>query len=58
MIYLIVILVIVGLGLFLFERLVPMDRDVKLVIHAVVIICLLLYILRFFLGGTHWCPGC
>jgi hypothetical protein len=48
MIELIIVLVIVGLGLYLLNTYVPMAAPVKTILNVVVILILLLYILRVF----------
>jgi hypothetical protein len=45
---LIVTLVIVGLILWAVESLLPLDATIRRIIHVVIIICVLLYVLRFF----------
>ena len=53
MISLVVTLIIVGLLLYLVEALLPISPDIKRVIHVVIIICVVLWLLRVFLGdGT------
>jgi hypothetical protein len=48
MIALILVLVLIGVGLYLLETYVPMSPPIKLVIRVVVVICLVLYLLRAF----------
>jgi hypothetical protein len=48
MIGLIVTLVIVGVILWAVESLLPIHPTIKRIIHVVIIICVLLYVLRFF----------
>lgn len=45
---LIVVLVILGLGLYLVETYVPMSPPIKTVIRVVVVLCVVLYLLRAF----------
>lgn len=48
MISLIVALIVVGVLLWAVESLIPMDPAIKRVIQVVVVLCVLLYVLRFF----------
>lgn len=48
MIGLIVTLAIVGLILWAVESLLPLDPTIKRIIHVAIVICVLLYVLRFF----------
>jgi hypothetical protein len=48
MIGLIVALIVVGVLLWAVESLIPMDATIRRVIQVVVVLCVLLYILRFF----------
>jgi hypothetical protein len=48
MIGLIISLVILGVVLWAVETLVPMDPTIKRVIQVLVVVCVLLYVLRFF----------
>ena len=47
MIGLIVLLILVGVGLYLVEQ-IPMDASIKTIIRVVVILCVVLYILQAF----------
>jgi hypothetical protein len=48
MIGLILSLVILGVALWVIESLIPMDPMIKRIIQAVVVLCVLFYIVRFF----------
>jgi uncharacterized membrane protein YwzB len=48
MIGLIVSLIILGVVLWAVESLIPMDPMIKRIIQVVVVLCVLLYVLRFF----------
>lgn len=48
MITLILVLVIVGVGLYLVENYIPMSEPIKIVIRVVVIILICLYLLKAF----------
>jgi len=48
MITLLIVIVIIGVGLYLVENYVPMAPPIKLVLRVVVILLLLLYLLRAF----------
>jgi hypothetical protein len=45
---LIVVVILVGLGLYLAENFVPMDPMIKVILRVVVILFLFLYVLRVF----------
>lgn len=45
---LVVILVLIGMGLYVLETKIPMDRTIKTIIHAVVIIVVILGLLSVF----------
>jgi hypothetical protein len=47
MIGLIVLLVLVGVGLYLVEQ-IPMDPSIKVIIRVVVILCVILYLISAF----------
>jgi hypothetical protein len=51
---LVVVLVIVGVGLYLLNAVVPMDPKIKTILNAVVVIAVLLWLLEAFglLGGA------
>lgn len=44
----VVILVFIGVGLYVLNRVVPMDGNVKIIINAVVILVVLLWVLECF----------
>ena len=48
MISLIVTLIILGVILYLVDQLLPMDPSIRRVVQVVILLCVLLYILRFF----------
>jgi uncharacterized membrane protein YwzB len=48
MIGMIVSLIILGVVLWAVESLIPMDPMIKRIIQVVVVLCVLLYVLRFF----------
>lgn len=48
MIQLVIMLVIIGVALYLLEAYVPMDPTIKVVIRAVVAICVVLWLLNAF----------
>ena len=48
MITLILVLVVLGLGLYLIENYIPMSPPFLVIIRVVVVICLILYLLRAF----------
>jgi hypothetical protein len=59
-IQLVVTLIIAGVGLWLINTYVPMDRKIKSILNAVVVILVLLWLLGVFgLYGsiTHWRVG-
>lgn len=47
MISLLVVLVLIGVGLYLIEQ-IPMDGGIKTIIRVVVILCVVLYLLQAF----------
>lgn len=47
MIGLLVLLVLVGVGLYLIEQ-IPMDGSIKVIIRVVVILCVVLYLVQAF----------
>ena len=53
MIGLLLTLVIVGVVLYVLNRVVPIDGNIRLIINAIVILCVCVYVLRFFglIGG-------
>ena len=55
LIYTVVVLVILGFGLYLVETYVPMAQPIKLLIRIIVILVILLWLLRVFLplAGLH-----
>jgi hypothetical protein len=50
LIELVVVLVIIGVGLYLIETYVPMSPPIKVIIRVVVVVVLVLYLLRAFVG--------
>lgn len=48
MIGLIISLIVLGVVLWVVESLIPMDPMIKRVIQVLVVLCVLLYVLRFF----------
>ena len=48
LISLIIVLIVIGVGLYLLNTLVPMDPRIRTLINAVVLICVLLYVLSSF----------
>lgn len=48
LISLIIILIIVGVVLYLVNSLIPMDQKIKTILNAVVVICVLLWLLEGF----------
>jgi hypothetical protein len=48
MIQLIIVLIVIGIILWLVETLIPLDATIRRLIQAVIVICVLLYIIRFF----------
>jgi hypothetical protein len=48
MITLLIVIVIVGVGLYLVETYVPMSPPIRIVLRVVVVLVLLLYLLRVF----------
>lgn len=52
MISLVITLIIIGVLMWLMDTYVPMDRQIKNIIHIVVIICVVLYLLSVF-GVFH-----
>jgi hypothetical protein len=48
MIGLIVTLIIVGVLLWAVEMIIPLDATIRRVIEVVIVLCVLLYVLRFF----------
>lgn len=55
--YVLIVLIIIGVILYLIERLLPMDAGIKLIIRAVVIIAVLLWLLSLFVPGMNWNTG-
>jgi hypothetical protein len=57
MMQLIVILILIGVGLYLLNTLVPLDVKIKTIINVVIIIAVLLWVLKAFgifsFGGVH-----
>jgi hypothetical protein len=53
---LIIILIVVGAVLYLIEQLLPIDPSIKLIIRVVIIVVLLLWLVRVFLGGSILLP--
>ncbi len=45
---LLIVLILVGVVLYLVNRLIPMDQNIKTIINAVVIIVVVLWLLRVF----------
>jgi uncharacterized protein YhhL (DUF1145 family) len=45
---LVIILCLVGVGLYLLNQLVPMDQKIKTIINVVVVVCVLLWLLEIF----------
>lgn len=56
MIALLLTLMVVGVILYFFNSMVPMDARIKTVINAIVLICVFLYVLQFF-GVIHGVPS-
>jgi hypothetical protein len=56
LIELVVILVIVGVLLWLVETQIPMDAGIKTVIRVVVILVVVLWLLRMFVGDVPLLP--
>lgn len=48
MVSLIVALIVLGVVLWAVESLIPFDPALKKIIHVVAVLCVLLYVLRFF----------
>jgi hypothetical protein len=48
LIYLVIVLAVVGLGLWLLETYVPMSQPIKITIRVIVIICLIVWLLQLF----------
>lgn len=48
---LVVILIVVGVLLWLVNTYIPMQPQIKTIINAVVIICIVVWLLKLFLGG-------
>ena len=58
MISLLITLVIIGVLLYLFNVLVPMDGKIKTVIYAIVFLIIFLYVLQAFgVVGAHTLPS-
>ena len=53
LISLVVVLIIVGVLLWLVNNFIPLDPKIKQILNAVVIICVVLWLLTVFLGGSH-----
>lgn len=53
LISLVIVLIVVGVLLWLVNKFIPMDGTIKSILNAVVIICVVLWILAVFLGGVH-----
>ena len=49
----VIVLVVVGFGLWLVNRLIPMQHTIKSILNAVVIICTALWVLNIF-GAFHY----
>lgn len=50
---LLIILVIVGVGLYLVNTVIPMDAKIKTIINVVAVLCVVLWLLDVFVGlGT------
>jgi hypothetical protein len=47
-IQLVVLLIILGVILWAVETLIPMDPTLKRIIYVIVLLCVILYVLRFF----------
>jgi hypothetical protein len=48
---LVIVLIVVGVLLWLVNQFIPMEPRMKSILNAVVIICVVLWILAIFLGG-------
>jgi vacuolar-type H+-ATPase subunit I/STV1 len=47
-IQLVVLLIIIGVILWAVETLIPMDPTLKRIIYVVILLCVILYVIRFF----------
>jgi hypothetical protein len=47
-IQLVVLLIILGVVLWAVETLIPMDPTLKRIIYVVILLCVILYVIRFF----------
>jgi hypothetical protein len=56
LIELVVILIVVGVVLYLIETQIPMDAGIKTVIRVVVILVVVLWLLRLFVGDVPLLP--
>jgi hypothetical protein len=54
LISLVIILIIVGVGLYLVNTIIPMDGKIKTIINVVVIVVVCLWLLDIFTGGGHF----
>ena len=52
LISLIIALILIGLILYVIETLLPIDPTIKRVIHIVIIVVVILWLVRFLLGGV------
>lgn len=48
LIHLVVILIVVGVGLWLINRFIPMAQSIKTILNVVVVICVILWLLSVF----------
>lgn len=49
---LVVILIVIGVGLYLINRVIPMDANVKTILNVVVILVICLWLLSVFMPGA------
>ena len=53
LISLVIVLIVIGVLLWLVNSFIPMEARMKQILNAVVIICVVLWLLSVFLGGSH-----
>ena len=51
--YILLVIIVVGVGLYLVNAVIPMDQKIKTILNVVVVLMLLVWLLDVFVGFGH-----